>query len=399
MQVLRKMDLMKEGFVYLDNHPEPITGRSEVKIRVLAASICGTDQGIYQSPKKQGIRDEMLIQYGGVLEKYQPITIGHEFCGEVVEVGSDVSPSVARVGDYVTSEMHINCGCCQQCLNGLGHICRHIKVKGLHLDGAFADYVVVPAHNLINLEKVGGRKVIPPRFGAFLDALGNSVYTVMEGNVAGKTVAILGCGAQGLMATAVARTLGATKIFVTDFSDPNGGEEAMFRLRRRLNTALEIGANACFDTNENNSPGQKTDFIKHAQDENGGGVDVVLEMSGAESAYTDAGRIVKNGGKILLLGLPSRPLQSFDIGKYAVWKGVTIQGIFGRRMFETWNSMLDLLAVDKTGLKTRLDKIIARDTISLADFERGFDMVRRQEAVKQLLVPDRKLKGVSADEL
>ena len=245
----------------------------------------------------------------------------------------------------------------------------------------------MPCENVINLERFGGREVIPPRFGAFLDALGNGVHTVMEGDVAGKTVAILGCGAQGLMATAVARTLGATRIYITDFSNPPGGFDAS-RLRKRFETARELGADFCFDTNEEAAPARRNELFERARDEHGGGIDVVLEMSGAEAAYNDAGAMVKNGGQILLLGIPARPLRSFDFGKYAVWKGVTIRGIFGRRMFETWYAMLDLLASEKCGLKARLEKIISSESVPLSDFERGFELVRTHEAVKLLLVPD-----------
>ena len=223
MQALKKPSLTRDGLHYSADEPEPRVGHQDVKIRVEAASICGTDQSIYQITARPGMRDEMLVYNGGDVERYRPITIGHEFCGEVVEVGEDVDPGLARVGNYVTSEMHISCGHCQQCRTGRRHICKNIRVKGVHMDGAFADYVVVPCENVINLERFGGREVIPPRFGAFLDALGNGVHTVMEGDVAGKTVAVLGCGAQGLMSTAVARTLGATRIYVTDYSNPEAG--------------------------------------------------------------------------------------------------------------------------------------------------------------------------------
>jgi threonine 3-dehydrogenase len=283
--------------------------------------------------------------------------------------------------------MHISCGHCQQCRTGQRHICQNIRVKGLHLDGAFAEYVVVPSEILINLEDFGGREIIPPRFGAFLDALGNAVHTVMEGGVEGKTVAILGCGAQGLMAAAVARTLGATRIYITDFSNPHGSFSAE-HLANRFETALELGADFCFDTNEEAAPGQRRELFERATGEHGGGIDVILEMSGAEAAYTDAGGLVKNGGQILLLGIPARPLRSFDFGKYAVWKGVTIKGIFGRRMFETWHAMLDLLASEKSQLKARLEKIITREPVPLSEFERGFEMVRSHEAVKLFLAPD-----------
>jgi threonine 3-dehydrogenase len=385
MKALKKMSLTEDGLTFVENQPEPKVGHSDVKIRVSAASICGTDQSIYQITSRQGMRDEMLVHNGGDLARYKPIVIGHEFCGEVAELGEDVHPGVASVGDYVTAEMHIYCGHCQQCATGKRHICKNICVKGVHLDGAFAEYVVVPAGNLVNLERFGGRKVIPPRFGAFLDALGNAVHTVMEGRVEGKTVAILGCGAQGLMSTAVARTLGATRIYVTDYSNPPGFDAR--RLAKRFETARELGADFCFDTNEGVAPGEREELLRRARDEHGGGFDLVLEMSGAEAAYNDAGTMVKNGGQILLLGIPSRPLRSFDFGKYAVWKGVTIRGIFGRRMFETWYAMLDLLASEKSGLKAKLERIISSESVPLADFERGFELVRTHEAVKLLLEP------------
>ena len=227
----------------------------------------------------------------------------------------------------------------------------------------------------------------PAAAAAFLDTLGNAVHTVMEGDVSGKTVAILGCGTQGMMATAVARALGATRIYVTDFSVASGGIDSG-HLRRRFDIAREMGADFCFDTNEENAPGQRKELFDRIRDEHGGGVDVVLEMSGAAAAYDDAGVLVKNGGQIMLLGIPSRPLPSFDIGNYVIWKGVSMRGIFGRRMFDTWYTMLDLLAADKSGLKPKLEKIIARQPVQLANFEHGFELVRSQEAVKVLLTPD-----------
>lgn len=385
MKALKKYRLDEEGLRYVDNEPEPRPNPAEVKVRVIAAGICGTDYGIYYSPSRRGIQDEMLRHLGNDPAKYSPLVIGHEFCGEVVEVGEGVSKDLVRVGDYVTSEMHIACGYCHQCMTGRKHVCQNVRVKGVHQPGTFADYVVVPSENVINLERFGGKSMIPPRFAAFLDALGNAVHTVMEGEVSGKTVAVLGCGTQGMMATAVARALGATRIYVTDFSSP-GHDTA--HLLKRFDTAREMGADHCFDTNEENSPGQKDELYQRIRDEHGGGVDVILEMSGSASAYDDAGKLVKNGGHIMLLGIPSRPLPQFDVGNYIVWKGVTMRGIFGRRMFETWYTMLDLLAADKSGLKAKLEKIISPRPILLENFEDGFELMRSQEAVKVLLTPD-----------
>ena len=386
MKALKKFSLDEEGLRYVEDQLEPKPSPAEVKIRVIAAGICGTDYGIYYSPTRRGIQDEMLRHLNHDPNRYQPLVIGHEFCGEVVEVGEGVSKDLVKIGDYVTSEMHIACGYCHQCMTGRKHVCQNVKVKGVHLNGTFADYVVVPSENVINLERFGGKAMIPPRFASFLDALGNAVHTVMEGEVSGKTVAILGCGTQGMMATAVARALGATRIYVTDFSSPGGFDSA--HLYKRFDVAREMGADFCYDTNEENSPGHKKELYDRVRDEHGGGVDVVLEMSGSESAYHDAGRLIKNGGHILLLGIPSRPLSNFDVGNHIVWKGVTMHGIFGRRMFETWYTMLDLLAADKSGLKAKLEKIIARKPVLLENFEDGFEMMRSQEAVKVLLTPD-----------
>ena len=387
MKALIKTRLEEEGLHFVADAPEPKLHPAEVKVRVFAAGICGTDFGIYHSPSRQGIRDEMLRLLDGDPQRYQPLVIGHEFCGEVVEIGAGVPKELVSLGDYVTSEMHIACGYCHQCMTGRKHVCQNVRIKGVHLDGTFANYVCVPFENLINLERFGGKAMIPPRFGAFLDALGNAVHTVMEGDVSGKTVAILGCGTQGMMATAVARALGATRIYVTDFSLTTGGIDAG-RLARRFAIAHEMGADFCFDTNEQNAPGQKTELFERVRNEHGGGVDAVLEMSGSAAAYDDAGKLVKNGGQIMLLGIPSRPLVSFDIGNHVIWKGVTMRGIFGRRMFDTWYTMLDLLAADKSGLKAKLEKIIAPQPVLLENFERGFELVRTQEAVKVLLTPD-----------
>ena len=150
MQALKKQSLAKDGLEFVRDEPEPRVGHSDVKIRVEAASICGTDQSIYHIIDRPGMRDEMLVYNGGDVSRYQPIIIGHEFCGEVAEVGEDVDKGLCRPGDYVTAEMHISCGYCQQCRTGQRHICRNIRVKGVHLDGAFAEYVVLPSDNVIN---------------------------------------------------------------------------------------------------------------------------------------------------------------------------------------------------------------------------------------------------------
>ena len=383
MKCLVKDDLLKNGLSLRKDMAQPSPAVDEVKIRVLATSVCGTDKSIYQSAISEGIRTEMQ-RY---LEKdsYRPIIVGHEFCGLVEELGSGVQREhwknvpehlIIEKGDYVTAEMHLSCGHCMLCRTGNEHICINVKVKGVHLDGCFAESVVVPYKNVILLGKGGSQKLVPPRLGALLDAFGNAVHTVQEADVRGKSVAILGAGPLGLMATFLCRDFGASRIYLTEAADVD----------RRFALGREFGASECIDV----SKGSTELKDKVAKFETGAnGVDVVLEMSGSPSAYEDAFRIVRNGGTVLLLGITRKPLREFDIANAVIWKGVNVKGIFGRKMFETWETMLRLLQSDRFQTAHNLSRIIGTKDYTLDEYETAFEKLVSGEEMKLVFEPQK----------
>lgn len=380
MQCLIKEDLDKNGLTYVNDHAQPQTNLDEVKIKVLATAVCGTDKSIYTSSTNDGIRTEMQRYLQD--QPYKPILVGHEFCGIVQEVGEGARAASAsapehlrlEVGDYVTAEMHLACGHCHLCRTGNEHICTSVKVKGVHLDGCFAQYVTVPYKNAIMLGKGGDTKLIPPKIGAFLDAFGNAVHTVSEADVRGKSVAILGAGPLGLMAAALCRDFGASRIYLTEAAD----------LDRRFTLAKEFGVNHCIDVNN----GSDELYRAVSLNETGAnGVDVVLEMSGSPMAYNDAFKIVRNGGLVILLGIARKPLNGFDIANGVIWKGVTVKGIFGRRMFDTWETMLRLLKNDNTGLKERISKVVMDTPFRLADYQKAFELLVSGKEMKLVFDP------------
>jgi threonine 3-dehydrogenase len=380
MKCLVKEDLDKDGLTLMTAHPEPQMKLDEVKIKVLATAVCGTDKSIFTSAQSEGIRNEMKRYIGSA--KYSPIVVGHEFCGIVeavgagAQAGSLAAPDHLRVevGDYVTAEMHLACGHCLLCRTGSEHICTSVKVKGVHLDGCFARAVTVPYKNVILLGKNGDTSVIPPRIGALLDAFGNAVHTVSEADVRGKSVAILGAGPLGLMAAALCKDFGASRIYLTEAADVD----------RRFKLASDFGVRYCFDV----SKGSNELYSAVDKYETGAnGVDVVLEMSGSPPAYTDAFRIVRNGGLVILLGIARKPLANFDIANGVIWKGVTVKGIFGRRMFDTWETMLNLLKEDHNGLQERLSRIIAPGLYPLENYQSAFESLISGKEMKLVFSP------------
>lgn len=381
MKALMKDDLKKDGLILRTDAAVPSLGFGEVKIRVVATAVCGTDKSIYNSAKSVGIRNEMqrYLPEGA----YRPIVIGHEFCGIVEEVGPGVESDNGAIhpdlrieaGDYVTAEMHLACGRCSLCRTGNEHICINVKVKGVHMDGCFANHVVVPYKNVILLGKGGDTSEIPTRIGAMLDAFGNAVHTVQEADVTGKSVAILGAGPLGLMATFLCRAFGATRIYLTEAAD----------IERRFGLATEYGADFCLDVSKG-SQGLYSEVEKRETGSNG--VDVVLEMSGSLPAYTDAFKIVRNGGQVVLLGIAREPLHNFDIANGVIWKGVTVKGIFGRRMFGTWESMLSLIRSDRLDLKSKLERILATKNYRLDEYQAAFETLGTGEELKLVFAPE-----------
>jgi len=332
-----------------------------VLIRVAATAICGTDKHIYHwDPSIQA-------------SVKPPRIYGHEFCGFVEEIGPGgerAFEGALEVGDYVSAEMHVICGECPQCRSGNGHICTRTKIYGLHEDGCFAEFVKVPASNVVKLPSY-----VPPRVGAFLDALGNAVHTTQVVDLVGKSVAITGFGPIGAMSAAIAEHSGAAVVIVTDIND------------HALETARRWAASRNFANlhafNVRTSDPQE---VKRAIDliTDDVGVDVVLEMSGAPSAINLALDLVRMGGMLSLLGLPAgHSVTINDYTRNVIFKGVTMQGIIGRRMYGTWQRMLALL---KSGLN--VEWIVQAAYDSLNDFHEGVARFDRHEALKVVFFPE-----------
>ena len=323
----------------------PEIGLADVLVKVKVASVCGTDLHIYNwDPWAQH-------------RIHPPLIPGHEFCGEVSAVGAEVT--TVKEGDFVSAEMHVNCGKCYQCRTGEGHICQNVKIIGVDADGAFAEYVRIPESNIWKLDPA-----IPQEYASILDPLGNAVHTVLAGEIAAKTVTITGCGPIGLFAIAVARAVGATTVFAIEVN----------QYRRKI--ATQMKADFVLDPS-------REDVKQIVFDQTSGlGVDVVLEMAGHPDAIRTAFDIVRRGGRISLLGLTSRPV-SLNFSEDIIFKGITIQGINGRRMYQTWYQMQALLKAGKLDLHP-----VITDRLPMKDFSRGMERLRTGEASKILLYPN-----------
>jgi threonine 3-dehydrogenase len=335
----------------------PVPGPGEVLIRVGATAICGTDKHIYHWDPS--IRDSVT----------PPRIYGHEFCGFIEKFGERARRENFEIGDYVSAEMHVVCGECAQCRSGNGHICARTRIYGLHEDGAFAQFVKVPGSNVMKLDPS-----IPLHVGAFLDALGNAVHATQVVDLAGKSVAITGFGPIGAMAAAIAEHSGASAVIVTDVSDHS------------LETARRWAAGHKFrNLHEFNVRGAKPADVKAAIDRiTDGGVDVVLEMSGAPSAINLGLEIIRNGGFMSLLGLPAgHAVNIEDYTRNVIFKGITMQGIIGRRMYSTWQRMLALL---RSGLD--VEWVVQARYDSLDQFHDGMQKFVRHEALKVVFFPE-----------
>jgi threonine 3-dehydrogenase len=291
------------GFEFTDR-PEPEAGPGQVKIRVLRTGICGTD--LHIEAWDPWAADAVNA----------PLVVGHEFCGEVVAVGPGVRD--VRVGDQVSGEGHIVCGTCRNCRAGRRHMCIRTSGIGVHRDGAFAEYVVLPESNVwVHHPNVD------PDLGAIFDPFGNAVHTALSFPLVGEDVLITGAGPIGLMAAEVARHVGARFVVITDVSE------------YRLGLARSMGADLALDVSR--------ESIADAQRRLGmvEGFDVALEMSGHPTALPDVLANLNHGGRVAMLGLPSAPIE-IDWAK-VVTHMITIKGIYGREMYETWYAMSAML--------------------------------------------------------
>lgn len=303
--------------------PEPQPGLGEVKIRVLRAGLCGTDLHI----------ESWDDWAAGMLAP--PLVVGHEFYGEIVELGEGVPTDDRyglRVGDRCSVEGHVVCGHCRNCRAGRRHMCVNTSNLGVNRDGCFADYVVVPHTNVWRQPEL-----IDPDLGAVFDPLGNAVHTALSFPLEGEDVLITGAGPIGVMAAAVARHAGARYVVVTDLSD------------ERLALGRAAGADVVVNVGR--------ERIRGAQEQLGmsEGFDVVLEMSGSARAMSELIDNCTHGAKVAMLGLPSAPFE-IDWGK-VITHMITLKGIYGREMYETWYKMTAMLQTSEL-LRDRVRSVI-----------------------------------------
>ncbi len=325
--------------------PVPAPGPGEVLVRVETASVCGTDLHIYNwDPWAKG-------------RIHPPLIPGHEFSGAVAGVGRGVT--TVREGDPVSAEMHVACGKCLQCRTGLKHVCQHVRILGVDADGAFAGYAIIPESNIWKLSPS-----IPHDYASLLDPLGNAVHTVLAGPIAASTVAVMGCGAIGLFSIAVAKACGAARIYAIEVN------------AHRRQVAAEMGADLVLDPTADHAE-------KRILEATGGtGVDVLLEMSGNPEAMRLGFALLRTGGRASLLGIPSRPFE-LDFARDIIFKGATVQGINGRKMFETWFQMEALLATGKLNLEP-----VITHRLKLSQFKKAMELLQSGEAIKVVMRPE-----------
>jgi len=329
----------REG-LWLQDVPIPSPNRTDVLIKLKRTSICGTDVHIYAW--NDWARQTIPI----------PMTIGHEFVGEVVEVGEDVhdfSP-----GDLVSGEGHLICGKCRNCLAGRRHLCRTTKGIGVDRPGAFAEYLCLPVTNVWYCDPE-----IPLEILTCFDPLGNAVHTALAFDILGEDVLITGAGPIGCMAAAVTRHAGARYIVVTDVNP------------FRLQLAKKMGATLTVDVSRETVAATQE---KLAMKE---GFDVAMEMSGSADAFTTIIENMCHGGKIALLGIMKKP-SAIDWNS-VVFNGLTLRGIYGREMFETWYKMTSFI---QSGLDIR---DVITHTFHYSDFQKGFEVMQSGESGKVIL--------------
>jgi len=345
MTVMRTLSKTgREPGLQLVEKPIPTPRADEVLVRVLATSICGTDLHIYNwdAWAEANVR--------------APLTVGHEFCGEVVAVGEDVIELVP--GDYVAAESHVFCGTCYQCRIGHRHICENEEIIGIHRDGAFAEYIAVPERCAWKTDRSAA-----PHIATLQEPLGSSVHATMLNDVSRKQVVVFGCGPTGLFSVAIAKICGAAQVIAVDVRD------------FRLDLARRIGADQAIDPSQ-------VDLVARIRELTGGhGADVVLEMSGNARAVEDGLRALGRGGDFRFFGVPSDRL-SIDVARDIIFKGARISGIIGRRIYETWFDSSGLL---QAGLD--LEPIVTH-RMPLEEYASAFEMIRDGNCGKIILYPN-----------
>ncbi len=305
MKAIQKV--RKEPGVDLVEVPIPTPQANEVLVRVEATALCGSDIHFYNWDEFAQRR----IQ--------PPVILGHEFCGEIVEVGSAVTDH--KVGDYVTADSHIVCGKCDVCKMGLQHICQNLKIFGNDVPGSFAQFLPVPVTSLWPLSRQ-----IPAEIGAIMEPLGGATQAVLIEPVTARSVVIFGDGPIALFAAGVARAAGARKVYLVGL------------VPSRLEIARRMGAHITFQANGDVDPVQAI-----LDDTHGIGADVVVEMAGAPASVKNAFAVVRKGGRVTTFGLTAKPIE-FDLNYAVTLRQVTVRGVAGRHMWDTWKLVDGLLA-------------------------------------------------------
>ncbi len=329
-----------EPGIWMERAARPRVGHNDLLIRVRKAAICGTDVHIYNWDDWS--RATIPV----------PMTIGHEFVGEVVEVGGEVAGF--KAGDRVSGEGHVTCGHCRNCRAGRRHLCRNSVGVGVTRPGCFADYVSIPAANAFLLPDNIGDDI-----ASVLDPLGNATHTALSFDMVGEDVLITGAGPIGIMATAIARHVGARFVVVTDVND------------YRLDLASKMGATRVLNVTR--------DSLDDTMAELGmiEGFDVGLEMSGNPQAFRDMLRVMNHGGRVAILGIP--PGEAAIDWNLVIFKGLTLKGIYGREIFETWYKMASML---QSGLD--ISPVLTHHFTADA-FQEGFDVMRSGHSGKVIL--------------
>ncbi|MBL4940160.1 MAG: L-threonine 3-dehydrogenase [Colwellia sp.] len=332
--------LKPEQGIWLTNTDKPAMGHNDLLIKIKKTAICGTDIHIYNW-------DEWSQKTIPV-----PMVVGHEYAGEVVGIGQEVKGFA--LGDRVSGEGHITCGHCRNCRGGRTHLCRNTVGVGVNRAGSFAEYLVIPAYNAFKLPDE-----ISDDLAAIFDPFGNAVHTALSFDLVGEDVLITGAGPIGIMAAAVAKHVGARYVVITDINE------------YRLDLARKMGATRAVNVAKEN--------LAEVMKELGmsEGFDVGMEMSGVPMAFTSMLENMNNGGKIAMLGIPGGEM-AIDWSQ-VIFKGLTIKGIYGREMFETWYKMASLI---QSGLD--LSPIITHH-YNIDDFQQGFDVMRSGQSGKVIL--------------
>jgi len=344
MRAVRKLE--RAPGLTLTEVPIPLPGDDEVLVEVETASLCGTDLHIYSWDEwsQQRVRP--------------PLTLGHEFAGTVVQVGRNVRD--VQVGDFVSAESHITCGMCFHCRTGQAHMCERTQILGVDRDGAFAEYAAVPQSVIWKND----RSKLPPEIATLQEPFGNAVFATSAQDLAGRSVAVLGCGPIGLFTIGICRASGAAGVWAAD------------RTPFRLELAGRMGVTGVVNVAETeDTPG----WFRRQND--GFGLDVVFEMSGSPRAITDAFKIVRNGGRVILFGIPSRPVE-IDVAEALIFKNLNVLALNGRRIFETWYKTRWMLESGVVDLRPLITHRYGLDKLDLA-----LQQLRAGEACKIVLYP------------